>query len=229
MNAPLSILAMDGVHGAPQMKFTLTYDGSLPASANKSKNQAKWDIRKEFDPQLRDLWASHPALIELQRDDNRYFPRQGGAQLRQEHHLYRGKAAYKQPSANSGLIDLCAPIEKHGAIFKPLIRETFALHCGLRILFLRQEAAGKVYQGGDIDGRIKTLVDALTMPQHSEQVIEGSSTPIYCILEDDSMVSGLQVESERLLGKELPKDYVRIVVEVEVRVRQAMIYNQLFL
>jgi hypothetical protein len=87
-----------------------------------------------------------------------------------------------------------------------------------------------IYQGGDIDGRIKTLLDALAMPQHSEQVLQGSDTPIYCLLEDDSMVSGLHVESERLLtGDDLSKDYVRIVVEVDVRVRQAMIYNQLFL
>jgi hypothetical protein len=193
LNAPL-IHGDSGAYGTPRMKFTLTYDGSLPSSGNKAKNQVKWEIRKSFDPQLRDLWASHPALIELQRDDNRYFPRQGGAQLRQEHHQHRPKAAIfkdKQPGSNSGLIDLCAPIEKHGALFKPLIRETFALHCGLKILFLRKEAPGRVYQGGDIDGRIKTLLDALALPQHSEQVLQGSETPIYCLLEDDSMVSGL--------------------------------------
>lgn len=46
----------------------------------------------------------------------------------------------------------------------------------------------------------------------------------------NSMISGLQVESERLLtGDDHPKDYVRIIIEVDVRVRQAMIYNQLFL
>jgi hypothetical protein len=41
------------------------------------------------------------------------------------------------------------------------VRNSFALHCGLKVLFLRKEPPGKVYQGGDIDGRIKTLLDAL--------------------------------------------------------------------
>jgi hypothetical protein len=64
------------------VKFTLTYDGLLPASANKPKNQAKWDIRKALDPQLKDLWASHPALREIERDA-RYFPTTGQTGLAQ--------------------------------------------------------------------------------------------------------------------------------------------------
>jgi len=52
------------------------------------------------------------------------------------------------------LLDLCASIEKHGAWFKPLVRESHSLHCGLKVLFLRKEQPGKIYQGGDIDGRI---------------------------------------------------------------------------
>ena len=103
----------------------------------------------------------------------------------------------------------------------------------MKILFLRKEPPGKVYQGGDIDGRIKTLLDALAMPQHKENVLEFSSTsrePIFCLLEDDTLVSGLQVESERLLtDQNLTKDYVRLIIEVEVRVRQATIYNHSFL
>lgn len=128
--------------------------------------------------------------------------------------------------------DLCEPIEKHGTWYKPLVRESFALHCGLKIIFLRQEAPGKVYQAGDLDGRMKTLLDALAMPQHKEQIL-GRSTkhdPIFCLLEDDALVSGLQIESERLLtDKSNQPDYVRLNIEVDVRVRQAMIYNQSFL
>jgi len=131
------------------------------------------------------------------------------------------------------ILDLCEPIEKHGAWFRPLVRESYALHCGLDILFLRQEQPGKVYQGGDLDGRIKTIVDSLTMPQHLEQVIEKTTTkaaPLYCLMEDDSLVSGVHVESERLLtDQNHPKDYVKLVIEVDVRVRQATIYNQSFL
>lgn len=99
-------------------------------------------------------------------------------------------------------------------------------------MFLRKEPPGKIYQGGDIDGRIKTLVDALAMPRHVEQVLEKNrqTDPIFCLLEDDFFVSGFQVESERLLGDQnSTPDFVRLTIEVDVRVRQATIYNQSFL
>jgi len=221
------------------MKFTLTYEGSLPSSGNKRKNQAKWDIRKAMHPQLKDLWDSHPALCAIERE-GRYFPKHGGAQLMQVHHQHPGpvlpSAIVLEEAARRGsreILDLCEAIDKHGAWFRPLVRESFALHCGLKILFLRKEPPGKVYQGGDIDGRIKTILDALTMPQHVEQVLEKKTTklnPLYCLLEDDSLVSGVNIESERLLTDEsYPTDFVKLTIEVDVRVRQALIYNQSFL
>jgi hypothetical protein len=71
------------------------------------------------------------------------------------------------------------------------------------------------------------------MPQHVEQVLEKVGTkmePIHCLLEEDSLVSGLDVQSERLLtDQDHAPDFVRLNIEVDVRVRQAMIYNQSFL
>jgi hypothetical protein len=217
------------------MKFTLTYDGPLPSSGSRPKALAKWEIRRHFHPQLEDLWSSHPALIDAK--DNRYFPKTGGGVLRQGHHFFPGNVGamvlYPGETLGDNFIDLIAPIEKHRAWFRPLVRDTLALHCGLKILFLRKERPGKVYQSGDIDGRIKTLLDALTMPQHVEQIEETTGSraePMLCLLEDDSLVSGLNVETERLLtGANFPNDYTRLVIEVDVRVRQATIYNQSFL
>ena len=131
--------------------------------------------------------------------------------------------------------DLCEPIEKGGAGLGRWfeILDSYALHRGLTVRFLRKEPPGKVYQGGDIDGRIKTLVDALTMPRYVEQVLDRTNTisaPVFCLLEDDSPVSGFQVESERLLGDAVnAADWVKLLIEVDVRVRQATIYNQSFL
>jgi hypothetical protein len=237
----------DGPFGTPFVKFTLTYEGSLPSSGNKPKNEAKWDIRKKLHPQLKDLWLSHPALRQV--EDNRHFPKDGGAALVQVHHQHPGPAKVPllmSPSIRVAdefivdlddlgpreILDLCAPIEKHGAWFRPLVRESYALHCGLKVIFLRKEPPGKIYQGGDIDGRIKTLLDALTMPRHIEQVLEKGiePDPVYCLLEDDSLVSGFQVESERLLGDQSNSaDFAKLMIEVDVRVRQATIYNQSFL
>ena len=220
-----------GVFGASFVKFTLTYDGSLPPSANKPKNKEKWAIRNAFDPQLKDLWQNHPALRDIELN-GRYFPKTGGASLTQVHHLHPGpvrpqvRLLAHPPRQPEEILDLCESIDKHGAWFRPLVRESYALHCGLKILFLRKERPGKVYQGGDIDGRIKTLLDALTMPQHAEQVLKNTTkaAPIFCLLEEDSLVSGLQVETERLLGNQNnhPADYARLTIEVDVRVRQWM-------
>jgi len=229
------------------MKFTLHYEGLLPSSGNKGRVEAKWEIRKAFDPQLRELWSTHPALRRV--EDNRHYPKTGGAMLVQTHHAHPGPVRYPlmmeqpdiidggsfdQPGAESKreILDLCAPIEKHGAWFRPLVRKTYALHCGLKVIFLRKEPPGKVYQGGDFDGRIKTLVDALAMPQHDTQVL-GKNTEreaIYCLMEDDSMVSGFEVESERLLGDQnSDPSFVRLNIQVDIRVSEATIYNQSFL
>jgi len=69
---------------------------------------------------------------------------------------------------NPNLIDLCPPIERKspsGAVvnYFPLVRNSLGLVCGIRVLFLRREPPGRVYQGGDIDGRLKTLFDALAV------------------------------------------------------------------
>ena len=156
----------------------------------------------------------------------------------QTHHLHPGPIVPRvmmrtQSEAQSAeILDLCEPIEKHGSWFLPVVRESFALHCGLKILFLRHEAPGKIYQGGDIDGRIKTLLDALSVPQHAEQILDKSvqRNPIHCLIEDDSLISGLHVETERLLAPgNNTTNYVRLIIEVDVRVKRATIYNQSFL
>jgi hypothetical protein len=221
------------IWGLPVMKFTLTCDGRLPPSANKSKPKDAWRIRMGLHPQFVDLWKNHPALREV--ENNRHFPKTGGASLKQTHHLHGGPIQVTEwrSGPSPEILDLCEPIDKHGVLFRPLVRESFALHCGLRILFLRKEKSGKVFQGGDIDGRIKTLMDALAMPQHIEQIMQKSNIPkpIHCLLEDDSLVSGLQVETERLLdsNQDHPADYARLIIEVDVRTRLTTIYNQSFL
>jgi hypothetical protein len=114
------------------MKFTLTYDGPLPSSGNKPKNEAKWDIRKKLHPQLNDLWTSHPALCEVY--ENRHFPKTGGASLSHVHHLHPGPVYPPPPAVNVSsdypsdreILDLCESINKHGVWFRPLVRESYA-------------------------------------------------------------------------------------------------------
>jgi hypothetical protein len=113
----------------------------------------------------------------------------------------------------------------------PLVRDTFALTCSLHILFLRQESPGKVYQGGDLDNRLKTLLDALAVPDSSQMISDNSiADPIYCLLENDRLVTGLSVRTERLLGVSSDTEsYARLVIDVDVRVTDTRIYNHSFL
>lgn len=55
--------------GVSLMKFTLTYDGELRSNARPA---LKWDIRKSFNHQLKELWELNPALQELR--DNPWAP-----------------------------------------------------------------------------------------------------------------------------------------------------------
>ena len=218
------------------MKFTLTYEGQLQASGNKPKNQNKWEIRKQLHPQLVDLWESHPAL-QWASLIGEQFPLGGSVHVA-AHHSDTGEVRPPyvtrpaEPGETQRFVNLNEEIDKFGRKFRPLVRETYALHCGLKIVFLRKEAPGAIYQGGDLDGRLKTLIDALAMPQHREQVLADPDAPdpMFCLLEDDAMVSGLQVESERLLGAgNQSNDYAHLLIEVDVRVRLPAPYNESFL
>lgn len=130
---------MYGVFGRSIMKFTLHYDGPLPSSGNKAQIEAKWGIRRILHPQFVDLWRNHPALRQV--EDNRHFPKRGGATIVQVHHLYPGPARIPlmgdideegmtfdlEEQGPHEIIDLCEPIEKHGAWFRPLVRTL--THC----------------------------------------------------------------------------------------------------
>jgi hypothetical protein len=208
------------------MKFTLTYDGELRPN---SGPRGKWKIRKQFHPQLQALWRISPALHVLKL--RRYIP-ENGYYLIESHHKGDSADNIQNESIKNGPhIDLCAPIEKCGHQFLPIVRDILALQCGLKILFLRTEKPGKIYQGGDLDNRLKTLLDALAMP-NEDQIVAGDNfdSPIHCLLEDDRLISSLSVETRQLLSQPLASDNdVRLLIEVEVMVMNSRFYNLPFL
>jgi hypothetical protein len=128
--------------------------------------------------------------------------------------------------------ELGLPIEKGGRSFIPLVRKSFALKCALKIIFLRQEEPGRIYQGGDIDNRLKTLLDALSVPPHPEHVIgdDHLDGPIYCLMEDDELITGIDVETHTLLSRPgASKHEVGLIITVDVRVTHPRYYNQSFM
>jgi hypothetical protein len=89
---------------------------------------------------------------------------------------------------------------------------------------------GQDLSGGDLDNRLKTLFDALSVP-NPDQIVDDKTIddPIHCLLEDDSLITKIDVDSQRLLSRpNASKHEVQLIIEVDVRVTQSRTYNQPF-
>lgn len=163
-------------------------------------SSASNNSRKEEKHQIR--LALHPQLTELWRTDPTLLRLQG---IWQQHNL----------------------VKIGNFIFMPLVTSKRYLHCHLEITFLRPGPLGRlVLQGGDIDNRLKTLFDALRVPQGLDEIPGASPLGpgiICCLLEDDSLISGFNVQTDQLLGGEagggeaIPSSRVHLLLRVIVK------------
>jgi len=107
--------------------------------------------------------------------------------------------------------------------FTALVNTNINLVAELSINMLWPEAAGAIItRGGDIDNRLKTLLDALRMPTVESELPTCASpgdgeTPFYCLLEDDKLVTRLNVVTDRLL--ESPEDGAQSYVNLQIHVK----------
>lgn len=119
-----------------------------------------------------------------------------------------------------------------GYNFVPLVTEELNLRCDLSILMLRHGAPGSLIQSGDIDNRLKTLFDALRMPSpnegYSDRNPTSDETPFFCLLEDDSMLTKVSVETDQLLeniSERFDQNDVRLVITVQIRPHVMSVVN----
>lgn len=179
------------------MRFSLTYSGPLPA---KGSSQDKEKIRQALHPQLRELWTHDPLST---------------------HSEYLEP---KQPNKISVLTI------QGSRTFAPLITSKLRLTAGLDILMLRPERPGGIVtSGGDIDNKLKTLLDAIGIPtlQQEQQLVQ--STPsnedvVFTLLEDDQLITRINIETDRLLSAPQP-DHVELIIRVTTRARQLIYGN----
>jgi hypothetical protein len=58
-------------------------------------------------------------------------------------------------------------------------------------------------QGGDLDGRLKTVFDALRLPDNKAETNDATPTadedPFFCLLQDDKLISEVSVTTDELL------------------------------
>ena len=101
-----------------------------------------------------------------------------------------------------------------GFTFAPLVSEKLSHVARLDITLLSPEEPGRtVTQGGDLDNRVKTLLDALRMPKVKDEIPNDDApadgeVPFYCLLEDDNLISGITIVGDRLLCPVLDRSHV---------------------
>jgi hypothetical protein len=210
------------------MKFRLTYQGevrptgrdALPGQKNPLA-QHKQHIRRHFHGQLKYLWETNKFLKE-----KRIVPqRHGKAEPPSEYAKWA-----PTPSSEIPLLDYVAAAHSDfGYRFVPLVREEWSLLCSLNILFLRRDAPGNfgVLSAGDIDNRVKTVIDTLRRPQYQTELVgedadpRPDEDPFFVLLEDDKQVTKLGVEADALLiPPEQPNSdasQAGLVITVEIR------------
>jgi hypothetical protein len=186
------------------MKFRLLYEGQI-RPRQRAKIEHVHDIRMALEPQLRALWQFPPLSISapelLQFKDNS-----------DQHSIGLAETRGNCP-------------------FIPIVSKKINLRCALDITFLRQQAPGQLIgDGGDIDNRLKTLLDALSVPPPSQQdffkqmAIE-QGRAIMCLLQDDSLVIRLAVETDRLLRPASSEFDLVALIQVSVTASQLTYAN----
>jgi len=164
------------------MEFRLIFQGRLPAaSQNNTRVEDKHRIRKVLHPQLREYWKA-----------NHYLR---GYWMEQKDHK-QGRYRYDVQADKYA---------RCGYRFLPLVGDDHGEDaCALDILFLRRDQPGDlVKHGGDIDNRMKVLLDALRMPEDCSEVAGDTpgadEDPFFCLLRDDRLITELKITTDRLL------------------------------
>ncbi len=176
------------------MDLTLFYRGPLVANG---KPDDKHLIRSYLHPQLKELWEHEPLS-------------------RMKELLDPDRKPENPPGGNSLIF------ESGGHSFACLVSKRLHTTASLDITLLRPEKIGNILtQSGDLDNRLKTLLDALSMPRHENQISKAwqpsaEEIPFYCLLEDDGLVTRVNIDSRRWLNPSARSDS-EVVLLIHVR------------
>jgi hypothetical protein len=182
------------------MEFRLLYEGPLPGQNAKAEDKHR--IRDALHPQLQQLW-SQPPLCEM-----------------------TSLLAFPPESEKPSVIVERGPIR-----YAPLVTKVLNLYAELAVLMFRPQPRGHlITDGGDVDNRLKTLLDALRIPRGTpktpnRQVPAGGV--FYCLLQDDSLVTKVSAETEQLL-RPAAAGMVVAVIQVTVKKTRTSFANLAF-
>ncbi|SMQ85562.1 hypothetical protein SAMN06295905_2849 [Devosia lucknowensis] len=177
------------------MEIVLTYRGRIPSKA--SNKSAIWDMRKSFNHQLRKLWGKEPFDVLKKWEDSNFTA--GGAEFR----IHQGEQ-----------------------LFVPLYGNLIGVGVDLDIRLLAGMPTQKaVLSSGDLDNRIKRIIDALQAPAQVGEHIDGlePNGRWHCLVDNDSAVVGLSAKLGAFLdGGDPSESFATIIVRpVPLRVTWA--------
>ena len=177
------------------MEFRLLYEGELQSSGNKSSPAKKHAIRRKFHLQLRRQWVVHEPL--------RAYAKSLGV------HDHRSRGIFHDPDwpedeqLEAGISSIAREWARVGYDFVPLVTPKHFVRCSLDILLLRPEETQYIFKQGDVDGQLKTIFDALKLPDNLTETggvgPREDETPFYCLLSDDKLISEVRVTADQLL------------------------------
>lgn len=202
------------------MKFRLTYAGAVKSSGNKNPVKNKHEIRLSFHSQLSTLWKSNPVLREFSEFDAPDLKRAIEPNFTFDiNEIFDGE----EPKKYSYSKLLIEKHKKHGVNWHPLITPESKLICEVDILMLRPNDSKSIIQGGDIDGRVKTIFDALSIPINGDVLKKLPAPPevFYTVLSDDSLISKVSVDTDELLnlGENQDQNFVQLIIEITTKQR----------
>lgn len=168
----------------------------------------KHQLRQHFHKQLKQLWSQEP-LAECR--------------------------AWLQPEKDQDAYNFLRPLRSF--VFVPLVTKEANTVAEISITLLRPEPpGGLITQHGDIDNRLKSLFDALSMPPHPDSLPPGvepddDEKPFFCLLENDILIVSVAVRTEQLLEPLKPeerKSLVDVTIAVRTRITRQVFDNSLF-
>jgi hypothetical protein len=183
------------------MQFRLVFEGEIRSSQNPDKLRMVHNIREQLAPQVEGVWEYPPYSDVL---DWRL----------------------QQPP---GELSIYKSYQNH--VFLPLVAERVGLCGEVDILLLRRQPKGSIISSqGDLDNRMKMLIDALRAPTPSEvQALQKKGLlhdgPHYCVFHDDNLITNLSINVDRLHGQASDSIKTVAIITVSVKVAQAMIGN----
>jgi len=165
---------------------------------SKAGSEEKHSLRKHFHGQLKELWNQLPLVKFHKLIDSQY----------EDQSLYIIKS-----------ID--------GFNFAPLVSEKLSLIAELDITLLRPEPPGSIIlKSGDIDNRLKTLLDGLKVPNPGAlppgAQPASDEHPFFCLLEDDSLITRIGVTADRLLEADISQNDA--VIQIHVTTKHVEVY-----